>query len=556
MTHQRDDVVRGDLPYRLRIGVFGEGTPSDPAALSAVIRGTVDRALPALFDPASRRSMREVETVVACGILTTLAGAAEREIVRTILAMPGARIEVVVPEDPQRYLSRFPAGPDRDDVEGLLAQVRRPTILETGAPAVERGPVPFSAGERRRLAHHVVDHCDLLIAPVSADDPEGAGNPAVRRAAERGRPCVLIPVADSSGVITRPGHGLNAGAIRRLDFYNRIPVEREALERYVENVDSDVFGTATGRRIAPDARATVRRVLLPHYARASLLAKRSQRHYRDAGRAAWFLFPLAAAAAAVAALSPAWRLGAVVVEVVALGAILVVVSHAHHARCHELWVEGRYLAERLRAAVYLAACGIEVTPPRVLAHMGEPEQRDEWMTMAFGEIWSRMPALPAGPEGGLEDVVAFVRQNWLQDQIRFHERKSARCERLSRALERGGNMMFGLALIAAIAHLVVHSMPGARGGGHVLAGVFGFLAIVLPGLGAAMGGFRAHREYSRLAKRSRCMARELRDLDGELAEVETPETLAAALRTAEEFMVQETQDWLMLMRAAPLKQPG
>ena len=116
--------------------------------------------------------------------------------------------------------------------------------------------------------------------------------------------------------------------------------------------------------------------------------------------------------------------------------------------------------------------------------------------------------------------------------------------------------MFGLALVAGIAHFVVHSAPGAEIWKSIVNGTFGFLAIVLTGLGAPMGGFRAHREYSRLAKRSRSMASALRHLDADLADVETPEALIAALRTTEEFMVQETQDWLMLMRAAPLKQAG
>jgi len=57
-----------------------------------------------------------------------------------------------------------------------------------------------------------------------------------------------------------------------------------------------------------------------------------------------------------------------------------------------------------------------------------------------------------------------------------------------------------------------------------------FLAIVLPGIGTALGGFRGHREYSRLAKRSLNMAQALRELDQVLEEASTPEEISRVLQ--------------------------
>lgn len=75
-----------------------------------------------------------------------------------------------------------------------------------------------------------------------------------------------------------------------------------------------------------------------------------------------------------------------------------------------------------------------------------------------------------------------------------------------------------------------------------------FVAIALPAVAAAAEGIRTHREYSRLAKRSENMALALRELDEEFVFASEPDALESLLRETEELMLQETQDWLMLMR--------
>jgi hypothetical protein len=78
-------------------------------------------------------------------------------------------------------------------------------------------------------------------------------------------------------------------------------------------------------------------------------------------------------------------------------------------------------------------------------------------------------------------------------------------------------------------------------------------AIILPAVGAAIGGIRTHREYSRIWKRSSNMVFVLNDLKPLFNEVKTPENLQYLLRQTEELMLRETQDWLMMMRFIDLK---
>jgi hypothetical protein len=79
---------------------------------------------------------------------------------------------------------------------------------------------------------------------------------------------------------------------------------------------------------------------------------------------------------------------------------------------------------------------------------------------------------------------------------------------------------------------------------------------VLPGIGAAIGGFRAHREYSRLAKRSARMVPALVALAGELDRVTNARRLEHVLGRIEELTLLETQDWLAVMRLVRLEATG
>jgi hypothetical protein len=151
-------------------------------------------------------------------------------------------------------------------------------------------------------------------------------------------------------------------------------------------------------------------------------------------------------------------------------------------------------------------------------------------------------------------ALGFVEKHWLENQRRFHQSKAETTRARSRRLERGGFVVFLLAICAALGHLATSLLAGHF---HLLENSWAFLAIVLPGVGAAMGGFRTHREYSRLAKRSRNMDQALANVVSDLqSAAEMPETLASALRRTEQLLLSEVQDWLMLMRFAVVQPPG
>src|SRR5262249_39028045 len=112
--------------------------------------------------------------------------------------------------------------------------------------------------------------------------------------------------------------------------------------------------------------------------------------------------------------------------------------------------------------------------------------------------------------------------------------------------------IFGTAVVAALAHLLLHRV-------HVetvedaLEKFLTFAAIFLPATGAAISGIRAHREYSRLAERSKNMEQSLKALNAELSDQTSYAQLTEILTRMEALTLVELQDWLMLMSLAKLE---
>lgn len=495
MTHS--DTI--DLPYRIRIALIGDSAgPAEP--IERAVREVLPGTILSLFDEPSRRLLARVRhTPIRYALVTGPRS-------------PGARLLA-------KALATFPD-----------------TSEEALGPAAS--------------AEALLERCDVVLTLASSDgvplpDPVGA---LLR---ERGRPLITIVPGDPATWTVVRGHGLNAAAIERLEQFNAAPLPRAALDREVSAFWRTRFDTDEGRRIPEATRAAVRAHLLYAWARADVLARRRQALYRWAGQAVWWLFPLAVAAVAVGALYPTLGVVAFPAQALLLLVMLLVVWAADRARSLEQWVEYRLLAERLRGAACLAACGLDTTPLEPPPYLGRPH-RGDWTLRAFTEIWSRMPAPGALPAPDPPTVRAFVARRWVGEQREFHADRAARNRRLSHRLERLGHLVFLAAVLIALGHTVfafgwAHSRPAE----HLLV----FLGLVLPGVGAAVGGFRAHREYSRIARRSAAMADALEALALRLTTA-PDEDLVPTVRLVERVMMGEVQDWTVLMRVATVQPVG
>ncbi|MDQ2977342.1 MAG: SLATT domain-containing protein, partial [Acidobacteriota bacterium] len=395
---------------------------------------------------------------------------------------------------------------------------------------------------------YIVDHCDLLIAlrDENSSGDESGEAATIAYARKKARPVIKISAAAPHDISVEGGHGLNARSISGIERFNAFTVAAAEQEAYISNLCAELFKEKYG--LPDEAKREAREGLMPFYVRASNLAKGNQKLYRRAGLLVYSFSALAVAAVAIGTLVHSLSPWAFALELLLLLSILTIVFYANRRRTHKQWIESRFLAERIRAAIFLAVCGVEASQISAPPYMGSADQPDEWMVMTFNEIWDRLPARNGCAGEFCTVFESFARESWIQDQIEFHEKKARDSERMSRLLERGGIVAFGLALMAAALHLILFAL-------HIewLGRTLILAAISLPAVGAAIGGIRTHREYSRLAKRSNNMAINLRRLDERFSSASDPQTLESLLQETERLMLLETQDWLMLMRFAKLE---
>ena len=170
------------------------------------------------------------------------------------------------------------------------------------------------------------------------------------------------------------------------------------------------------------------------------------------------------------------------------------------------------------------------------------------MNAAFDEVCTQLPPLTECLGEPCDKFASFIRGRWVQKQIEFHDKKTATASKMNHRLELAGIGLFALAIVAAALHLLFSTM-------HIEwpERLLTFAAIFLPAAGAAVGGIRTHREYSRLGTRSRNIALNLRTLDEHFATVIQPREFSLLLHRMEELSLLELQDWLTLMSFAKLE---
>lgn len=542
-----------DIPFRVRIGVTGHRALSDPERIGKSVREILNTRIFDLFErplPAKRR-----DVPLAFTVLTPLAEGADHLVAREALKFHGSEIVVVLPLEREDYARDFATAESKAEFDELCQKAGRVYSLEP--------PFPESAGsepeEERKRAYeeagrHVVDHCDVLIAVWDGKPARGRGGTAdvVAYAREKKRPLIIVSSEHPERIILESGAGLSRRAYDRIGLFNRFPVSEREQRAYVGRMHEDLFATPEGRKLSARVKDDIRKDLLPWYVRASLIAKRCQKRYFRTGLIVYALAPLAVAAVAVGILNPDWALPAFIAEFLFLLVIYGAIRTADRRRVHKKWVETRFLAERIRSAIFLLSCGVRPAAVSLSPDMRPGAREDDWAVRIFAEIMVRAAGAEPGERVACPDGVAFIRARWIGAQIGFHAAKADKAGRLSRILEKAGRATF-LAAIGASGWHLFSLWIGHREFLAALEKPAILLAIILPAAGAALGGMRTHREYSRLEKRSRTMEAALRELDWKFAAVSDFGGFEGRLREAEQLMLQEAQDWMILMRFAKVE---
>jgi hypothetical protein len=263
---------------------------------------------------------------------------------------------------------------------------------------------------------------------------------------------------------------------------------------------------------------------------------------------------LAVLAIASSVLLRDWSPYSYLTELILLLAILFLALFCRRKSTHTTWIERRFLVERIRSAGFMFACGTETVPISVPAYMGTAHRLDDWMVVAFREIWDRLPCLSGFGNEPVAALRDFARCLWVNEQLEFHRQKAKRARKIGQRLEQWGLYVFILAVIAAALHFLPRFL-GGHGHGSWLENLVTFAAIILPAFGAALGGIRSHGEYHRLEKQSEVMVDELEELGTKLAQISTRAELDSVLQEMDRLMLRETQEWMVIMRVKIVETP-
>lgn len=544
------------IPFRIRIGVTGHRQLTDEETLSEKIRQVLQKDIFIFFED-SKKVLRSIpNTPIVFSILTPLAEGADRLVAKEVLKLPDSRMEVALPLVKQDYLEDFQTSESRHEFEELVKKARRPITLRERTLKEDFSENGLADARRKAyedVGRYVVDNCDVLIALWDQKPSRGKGGTAeiVEYAEKKKRPVVIIPPHKPHEISIIKGHGISTQSLIQFEMFNSFPVQKD-YQRYLENIYKETFGNTEGERLPDKVKGLVKEKLLPYYVLASQIAKQNQDLYLFTGTIAYSLSAVAIALVALGILSRSLSPYAFFLEFFLLGFVLFLVTFADRQKTHKKWIESRFIAERIRSARFFAACGVEMPPIDVPPYMGVAHQMDDWMVRAFREIWNGLPAMRGCPAGNIQHYRDYVQKRWIKDQIGYHKKKQTRTKKISHLLEWCGKGIFFVAMIVALADAVFHLYGNTLHNSEV-SHVLIFLAVVLPSVGAAIGGIRTHREYSRLEKRHKNMEAVLSNLDERISQIGTPGDLEKFIKETDELMLRETQDWLMLMRFVELK---
>jgi len=531
---------RAAIPCQVRVGVTGHRVLAHADRLAE----EVTRALPLI----QRMVCTSAATPVLLTVVSPLAEGADRLVARQVLAQPGATLEAVLPLPVAGYQATFSSEESRQEFRDALAGAATLTEL----PAVETREEAYE-----QAGQYVVERCDVLLALWDGQPAAGQGGTAdvVAWARDRDIPVYWIHTEPPFRAVWA-GASLTLGldAYRALDDFNRASIRPARVAEAIERVTADLTAQAERAGLDPAALRPSCSWIIPAFVRADLLASRAQRRFFQVSDATFIFAALAVIAAAgpqlvghgsfLAGLTPHSSLRlAPLIESLLMVLGLIAIYLGRRQGYHRRWVSYRYLAERLRAAFFLAL----VTPPGPTIRSPEPaalhQAGDIWLERAYDTVWQSRPTVEAPPP--VAPLRRFLIDAWVGEQRAYQARKSRRHEAAHEGISRMGAFIF----IMTFAFAATDALDVGRGGSlwDTTAPAVLFLSIILPALAGALTGIGALREHPRNGRRSGRMAHYLTRLEGRIARAPDLPSLHALVRLVEAMVLEETGDWYVTM---------
>jgi hypothetical protein len=560
-------MVRAPLRYELRLGVVGHRTIADAPALAR----TVQRLLEAIASTLNRPGAGPLSWT----IVSPLARGADRLVSAAVLERPGGRLEVVTPFPLPEYRGDFEAGPDLAEFEDLLARAAQ---VREFAPTGRDGGRRLDRAEREigylRAGERVVDTCEILIAVWNGarrDAAVGGTATTIQYALEHERLVLWIDAGhpDSPPRVLRsvefPEKALDGNAaIKSTAFPTRakdlsLGYHQQAAYCVDRGLKSGAYEAALARdhhRLIEAATAAGLPVgsldsilvgLSAHYARADGLAVTYQKKHTRALNTVLYLAAASVTVAVTQVLFFPEQVRIILFEMLGMASVFAVWRYSRREAWHQKWLHDRYLAERLRIAMFTTLAGL--APEDAAGNEPLPFYRgpQQWLAQTVAAL-TRQAGRVVAPLP-LEPLRQFLVTAWLAEQQSFHARNADR--KAGRASRRHwfGFGLFGATFLMALLHFlgVGHNVHADATRVLRLDLWITALAIVLPVWAAAVHAATAQLELERVAERSGRMANVLAWMAHRSQHAATETELREIVLEAAELMAAETHEWFVLL---------
>jgi len=482
---------------------------------------------------------------VAFTILSALAEGADRFIASqalTVLGDTDVQLEAVLPLTVEDYHQDFHTERSRREFEKLLD--------EAGARRIELAHLSTRSERERQLAYrragyYIVNRSDVLIAVWDRKEAHGIGGTSdvVDYATRQGVPVLIVATGvgdEESRLASRnlppdnaPHFEASQEAFRRIDKFNQTTVGNRRLQRVLCSAESKLESRLGDSLIRGQFRS-VEQWAMPRFARAELLALRCQCQFRDLGRAIHFLAAFAVAVVAWQTVFRPAEPGWLGVEIALLVLLIVGLEVGRWKRFHDRWIGYRSLAENFRSGLFITLCGLhDRQDSDDLADIGAFDE--PWFQRAFSEAWRYRPTVKVEAADAPE-LRRLLIEAWIDDQIDYHQDRSKYWRRQRNRYRWG----IGALVLATIVVAAIHI---ANSAGEEWNKWFAFLAITLPGFGAALTGLREHGQYRVHEERSTRTVSRLERLKVQLEQVTRPTSMRRLAAETQRVMAEENLDW-------------
>ena len=553
--HIADRLGLGRIPFIVRVGVTGHRSLANPAEAGKGIVAAFER-INDLFG--------SIGAPVVLNAISSLAMGADQLLAQAVLETPGGMLEVPLPYAADDYRrENFPDRASKDEFDALLS---RAALVETAPPTSS----PEEGYER--AGKYVVDRCDVLVAVWDGQPGRGRGGTAeVVTYALRSRVPLLVvppdggengedlgdgPLApgflalgidrppwrrDLEGTISLPIDGTRA-ACKLLADYNKTTLFGGRKLR-AGKFEAEIASEQSYLPLTDDEYGNELRELsawmTPYFVRADRLAIKYQR---------WFyrLTTIGFVAAAMAVLTIAtvalfWKShpALAAVELFFLALVILVFAFGRRKALHDRWLSARFLAERLRSAVFLKAAGLGYR--REGGFSGDTSTEDEWLRRAYGYVWNTCPQIQV-EDSEVEALKGLLVRSWIEGQIEYHRKTTAWQRRRYTWLARLSFGLFMVTIIIAILH------AASLISGETQDNYLDLFAICLPAFGSAFAGISAHHQYLRNANVYDRTRRYLLSAKSRMTDAQTLGEVQAVAATVDEIISDESNDWVGVMK--------